>query len=407
MRSIVGLSLVIIAGLSLAAAAGEAEPAPAPAPAPEKEKKTSLTTKVVSVSADGKTVKLAVGTAAGVKKDFPFLVKRGPEEVAWLSVVSVKKNTSTATVISGGPVEAGDLAVNVFKIGKVTWYRPERRLEIHGRVSLDEGPLEYLAVLKGGKEYESILSFDCSAIDVNLVLILSGYRRIREGVKKRGDPNVPKGDPLYLHVEWIEETDGKKIARRVRAEDLLHNQYTKKPMRHTAWVFSGSKFVNDPDNPKKRYFMAQVERKLVAVFRDPAAIFNCPLDTGDEDVFYVVNKKALPKSTNPDWTCPRHDKKLFKKAGKCAVTVKRGEDGNKEEPCDLKFRPLGHRVKLIMSPAPISALDPKNLKDGRDLFKSTGEANPPTERKPVPVPKKDGDDAGDVPKPKKKEDGAK
>ncbi len=398
MRSIVGLSLVITAGLSLAAAAGEAEPAPAP----EKEKKTTQTTQVVSVSADGKTVKLAVGTAAGVKKDFPFLVKRGPEEVAWLSVVSVKKNTSSATVISGGPVEAGDLAVNVFKIGKVTWYRPERRLEIHGRVSLEEGPLEYLAVLKGGKEYESILSFDCSAIDVNLVLILSGYRRIREGVKKRGDPNVPKGDPLYLHVEWIEETDGKKVAKRVRAEDLLHNQYTKKTMRRTAWVFSGSKFVNDPDNPKKRYFVAQVERKLVAVFRDPAAIFNCPLDTGDEDVFYVVNKKALPVSKNPDWACPRHDGTLFKKAGKCMVMVKRGDDDDddKEEPCGLKFRPLGHRVKLIMSPAPVSALDPKNLKDGRHLFKSTGEENPPG-YKPVPVPKK-GDD-GDAPKPVKKD----
>ncbi len=403
MRSIVGLSLVIATAFSLAAAAGEKEPAA------EKKKKTSLTTKVLSVSSDGKTVKLAAGTAAGVKKDFPFLVKRGPEEVAWLSVTVAAKDTSTAKVISGGPVKAGDLAVNAFKIGKVTWYRPERRLEIHGRVSLEDGPLEYLAVLKGGKEYESILSFDCSAIDVNLVLILSGYRRIREGVKKLGDPNVPKGDPLYLHVEWIEEKDGKKVAKRVRAEDLLYNQYTKKSMRRTAWVFSGSKFVNDPDDPKKRYFMAQVERKLVAVFRDPAAIFNCPLDTGDEDVFYVVNKKALPTGKNPDWACPRHDGTIFKKAGKCTVMVKRGDDDDddKEEPCGLKFRPLGHRVKLIMSPAPMSALDPKNLKDGRHLFKSTGEANPPADRKPVPVPvpKRDGDDDGDAPKSEKKDRG--
>ncbi len=375
MRTVAKLSL-LAAGLCLAGAAAAGEP----------KKKTSLRAKVVSVSKDGKTVKLAAGSKQGVAEKLPFLVRRGFEDVAWLKVTAVKEGSATAELTGGGGVRAGDVAVQAFQMGKVIWYRPERRLEVRGRICLQEGPLEYLAVLKGGKEYESVMAFDCSAIDVNLGLILSGYKRVRGSVKKVGDPDVPKGDPLYLHVEWVEEREGKQVVKRVRAEDLLWNQITKKPMRRSAWVFSGSRFVKDPEDPKKRYFLAQVERKLVAVFRDPGAIFNCPLDTGDEDVFYVVNKKVVPKST--EWTCPKHADTAFKKDGECSRIVER--DGKREK-CGLKLRPLGREVRLIMAPAPMSALKPENLKDGRDLFKSTGEENPPG-YKPVPVPKsKDGD----------------
>jgi len=228
---------------------------------------------------------------------------------------------------------------NVFTIGKVTCYKAERRVELDGKICLQDGALEYLAVLAGGKEYESVLSFNCKAVDLNLAMIGLGYRAAAGGVKKLGDPDVPKGDPVYLHIEWKTE-DGK--TKRVRAEDLLYNVGTKKPMRQTAWVFTGSLFERDPDT-KRLVFLADIERNLIAVYRDPVAIFNSPLDTGVDGIYYQVNKEVCPK--------------------------------------------VGTPVKLVMEPAPKEALDPEKLKDGAELVKRTeGEERPPSVKPDKPPP---------------------
>ena len=99
-------------------------------------------------------------------------------------------------------------------------------------------------------------------------------------------------------------------------------------------------FRRDPET-RKYVYLADRERKLIAVYNDPAAIFNSPLDTRGDDVFYVVNKKVIPKKNTP--------------------------------------------VRLVMEPAPEDALDPKNLKDGAHLVRPGGGPNPPKQG-----PKEDG-----------------
>jgi hypothetical protein len=223
---------------------------------------------------------------------------------------------------------------NTFKIGKVTCYKAERRVELEGKICLQEGPIEYLASLAGGKEYESVLTFDCKAVDLNLAMIGLGYKAAGPS-KKADDPNILKGDPVCLFVEWTDK-DGK--AKRVRAEELLYNQGTKKPMRQTAWVFTGSDFARDPDTgklyidpeTKRTVFLADLAKNLIAIYYDPVAIFNSPLDTANNDLqqtvpYYIANKEICPK--------------------------------------------VGTPVKLILEPAPKDALAPENLKDGAGLMK--------------------------------------
>ncbi len=251
-------------------------------------------------------------------------------------------------------------AKNVFSIGKVTCHKKERRVELDGKVCLQEGPIEYLAVLSGGKEHESILSFDCRAVDLNLAMIGLGYKAAGP-TRKADDPNILRGDPVYLSVEW---TDAEGKARRIRAEELLHNQGTKKPMRQTAWVFTGSDFARDPETgklfidpeTKRTVFLADVARNLIAIYYDPVAIFNSPLDTANNDLqetvpYYVINKEACPK--------------------------------------------VGTAVKLVLEPAPKDALKPENLKDGADLMKREEgkDYSPP---RPAPKP-----EAGEAPKSEK------
>jgi Heavy metal binding domain len=256
---------------------------------------------------------------------------------------------------------AAKVEPKVIKIGKVRWYKKSRRIEVDGYFSYQDNLLEFLAVIKGGKEYESLLVFDCKAIDINLALIGAGYRA-SGGVRKKGDPGVPKGDPLYLSLEW--KTDAGKT-KRIRAEDVLFNRATKKPMRKTAWVFSGSSFVKvkNPKTKKSEYrYLADEYRMLIAIWRDPAAIFNNPLDTGEDDAFYIVNEKAIPKPVK--FICPRHPEVSSRKPGKCSK-------------CEIgtPLIAVGRPVTLIMEPAPKDALKPENLKDGGHLLK-TLEAGP-------------------------------
>jgi hypothetical protein len=244
----------------------------------------------------------------------------------------------------GGNPPAAPEPKNEFKIGDVTCFKKERRIEVPGKICLQEGSIEFLAVFIGGKEYESVMSFNCKAVDLNLALLGLGYKP-GGNVKRAGDPDVPKGDPVYLNIEW---KDGDKV-RRVRAEELLFNVGTKKPMRSTAWVFSGSDFVRDPDHPEKLFidpdthrtvFLADAYRMFIAVWRDPAAIFNCPLDTGVDGIYYTVNKELCPK--------------------------------------------VGTAVKLTIEPAPADSLKPENLKDGADLIKRNDGSNYEPTKKPDP-----------------------
>jgi len=275
---------------------------------------------------------------------------------------------------NGAGEKSGQAAKSgMVSIGKVRWYKKPRRIEVDGYFSHQDNLLEFLAVIKGGKEYESLLVFDCRAIDLNLALIGAGYKAAG-GVRKKGDPQTPKGDPVYLSLEW--KTDEGKT-KRIRAEELLYNRATKKPMRKTAWVFSGSSFVK-VKNPKTRkteyHFLADEYKMLIAIWRDPAAIFNNPLDTGHDDVFYVVNKKAVPKPVN--YFCPRHPEVTSKKPGKCPK-------------CEVgtPLIPKGRPVTLILEPAPKDALKPENLRDGGDQARNIGEEPEPKMAPGTPAPK--------------------
>jgi hypothetical protein len=261
----------------------------------------------------------------------------------------------------------------VVKVGKVRLFKKARRVEVDGHFCYEDNPLEFLAVIKGGKEYESLLCFDCKASDVNFLLMAAGYLA-SGGVRKKGDPNTPKGDPVYLSLRWKDD-EGK--SKTIRAEDLLFNRATKKPMRKTAWVFTGSSFikVKDPETGKTKYrFLADEYKMLIAIWRDPAAIFNNPLDTGGDDVFYVVNKKVIPKPVK--YFCPRHTEVTSKKPGKC-------------HKCEVgtPLVPQGRPVTLIMDPAPKDALKPENLKDGAHLIKNIVDDKPPTSTKGGAGPK--------------------
>jgi len=160
-------------------------------------------------------------------------------------------------------------------------------LEIDGRICLAEGPLELFACAEGGKEYESLISLKGEPWRMHLMLLLMGLKP-GGGPEYQGDPTRPWGDTAVVEVRW--EEDGKVV--RKRAEDLILDVKTEKPMPHVEWVFVGSKFEKNEEG--KDIYAANRDKSIITVFHDPYTILDNPLETGGDDTVYIVNTKAVP-----------------------------------------------------------------------------------------------------------------
>jgi hypothetical protein len=166
-----------------------------------------------------------------------------------------------------------------------------RTLSLPSEVCLRSGPLELFACAEGGKDHESVLRVRCRPELVNLNLILFGLKK----GPCRARPGVPEGDRVLVFCEWTAE--GKKVS--VRAEDLVWNCVTDRPMDRVGWTYIGSRFVPERDVETgqatgRSVFEAVYGRTILATFDDAASLIGTPLPEGVDDSTFRVNEKATP-----------------------------------------------------------------------------------------------------------------
>lgn len=184
----------------------------------------------------------------------------------------------------------------------------EKKLVLKGKISeaLGEydshlkGAVEYLVCGHNGKEYESIVVVEATAKQIydaleNLGIAVGtppGYDEEKDA------PTPPKGTEFLFYVEW---EDGDKT-KKVRAEELIFNVKTQKPMQHVAWVYSGSRIVPDLDSDDEDAMIPQafMSNDLVALrLFDASALFQNPLPESSEENIYKKNDALLPKLGTP------------------------------------------------------------------------------------------------------------
>jgi hypothetical protein len=183
----------------------------------------------------------------------------------------------------------------------------EGRIEIEGRFCLDEGILDYLAVVAGGREYESVLALNCKAwlLHANLLAVGAQCGPTEEAIEylKKNPPadgKIPDkpGTKLRITIEW--EKDGKTAS--VSASQVLFNRKTRKEAEDSEWVFTGSYFAKEPDTNRDVY-MGDVDQAVIGVTYTPSAVINIGKDMGNPydgaDTGYEVNKRVVPKRGTP------------------------------------------------------------------------------------------------------------
>lgn len=171
-----------------------------------------------------------------------------------------------------------------FMIGNVVIKREQREIEIPGRVNMDAGMLEYLAVTDYGKTHEAIAIIDAQPMQIQLALLLLGAD-YGGNLRFQGDTLVPQGDKVSIRFKW-QTAAGDTMT--VPAGNLLREVATGRIMEEPKWVFTGSFIFEEK-------LMADLEGSIVACFSDPVAIVNNSLRTRIDDTIYEVNSAVVPK----------------------------------------------------------------------------------------------------------------
>jgi hypothetical protein len=180
-----------------------------------------------------------------------------------------------------------------------------REMQLEGRVCIERGVLEYVAVAAGGKEYESIFSLRSRPSHVNVALLLAGYQagdltpelrgdyspnadpaatKPPEGAPQGTDPPVqywarPTTEPTRVAIEVdVQQRDGTWARRPI--EDFLLDRRTEDSPDRLVWAFTGSFFYRDEDTGLEAY-VADVERSVIALWYDPSALLNLGQDVGN------------------------------------------------------------------------------------------------------------------------------
>ena len=184
----------------------------------------------------------------------------------------------------------------------------DKKLILKGKISeaLGEydahlkGAVEYLVCGRNGKEYESIIVVDATAKEIYDALEKLGVAvGTPPGYDEETDELIPAtGTGVIISAEW---KVGNKI-KKVRAEELIFNVKTQKPMQHVAWIYSGSRVVADLDSDDEDAMVPQafMSNDLVALKRfDASALFQNPLPESEAENIYKKNDALLPKLGTP------------------------------------------------------------------------------------------------------------
>ena len=168
------------------------------------------------------------------------------------------------------------------------------------RLVLHEGALEYFAVLKGGKEHETLVSLlgntapdarraKDMAVKLNNALQALGFHR---GTPIRFTPmgtQPAQGDTVYIYIEWT--TGGQTEI--VRAEDLVWHRVEGRPMARGSWVYVGSLFVPGEDRGTLDY-AADLTAEVASTYSAPSTMID-NIDTGaQDDTVFLVASPRIP-----------------------------------------------------------------------------------------------------------------
>lgn len=220
-----------------------------------------------------------------------FSSKRSTRFIA-LACFFVVATVSAADKTPGRPDASALKKLNpgVFDLRGVTLDNSRQSVSFPAAVNMTSNLVEYVVVCDDGKTHESLLKTSVEPRDIHVAMLLIGA----EGAPPQQAANPDKdkvlqGDKARVWIHWRSK-DGEN--ERVRAEELIRNEQTKRPMKPGDWVYNGSWIFNGR-------FVAQTERSIISIIFDRDALMNSAHPQRGDDEIWFANPKRIPKLDHP------------------------------------------------------------------------------------------------------------
>jgi hypothetical protein len=173
----------------------------------------------------------------------------------------------------------------------------KRRVILKATVCLREGVLEGLLTIEAKKTHEYILSIDADGLLIHTTLLAAGAR---QGQPVQFDPVYKPATGSRVRVLVRYESDGVQIER--PAQEWIRYVDTSKILEHD-WVFAGSRLFTDPDDPQKKYYLAN-QGDLICVTNRDIAMLDLPIESPDADpraggLFFEAFSERIPPVGTP------------------------------------------------------------------------------------------------------------
>jgi hypothetical protein len=177
------------------------------------------------------------------------------------------------------------------------------RVGIVAEVCLREGALEQFLCKKGTKEHEAIVRVDMDAELVHLAILTTGAK-----------PGTPTGfiDPKTEQAKYTPATGSKvKVTVHYKKDGKLHTHpaqewiwdLNKKMIMPHDWVFAGSVFIKDPDDPGKKPFYGANSGDIFSISNFPYSTLEFPVQISKDDaqLTYEARTEKIPPLTSKVW----------------------------------------------------------------------------------------------------------
>lgn len=177
----------------------------------------------------------------------------------------------------------------VFELKGVELDSNKRTVSFPAVVNMNSNVVEYVIVCDDGKTHESLLRTSIEPRDIHVAMLLIGAKGAPAlSLEARQRATRLKGDRVHVWVEW---TAGETV-HKVRAEDLVRNDQTGKPMKRNHWIYNGSW-------THEKTFIAEVERSILAIFTDKDALMNCADPQSANDDIWFAGAGGIPNEGSP------------------------------------------------------------------------------------------------------------
>ncbi|HEY1186245.1 MAG TPA: YdjY domain-containing protein [Gemmata sp.] len=177
------------------------------------------------------------------------------------------------------------------------------RVALACEVCLREGPLEQILCKKGTKEHEAIVRVDVDPEFIHWALIAAG-----------GKPGTPTGfiDPKTEMAKYTPAT-GSRVNVNVHykrggklhthpAQEWVWDTKKKAPMNHH-WVFAGSVFIKNPDDPKAKPVYGANAGDIFSISNFPYSTLEIPAQISKDEaqLTYEARTDKIPPLGSKVW----------------------------------------------------------------------------------------------------------